>query len=437
MAPGEALLATCTLMPFASSMPDLIVPESFPAPLAKALVRDGEHAWRTTHAFFEAVKRDAPPHVEVYDIGANQGTWSEAVARLAAALTLPWQTRLSITLFEPNKMFKTRLVALTRSLSSLDLIRAEHVDAAAWTSDGSQTFNIGNNNEASSLLRPMAWAYGGVNRTVRTRTVDLAAVLQRPRVELPALVLCKMDVEGAEYTLLPHLLRTGALCNISHLIIEWHLNALPPEERLAALGQKLSLQRTVSSACGAGRAPHIAHAGWIGNNEGALVPGLSKEASLHSGGAGGHFRADFKSRWDRAHGRGGSHEHEGRNQEERTRRAKWRDGRARLPRVAPETPRPSLEVWVGKQSKQERSADVRHQGRWREQGSMPDLVSRRRGANAPPTLIQADREQAQGPLGPLHGLGGPLGLLLFVCGMVACCLLCCGLLIIREHLRCE
>ena len=61
-----------THMPFASSMPDLIVPESFPAPLAKALVRDGEHAWRTTHAFFEAVKRDAPPHVEVYDIGANR-----------------------------------------------------------------------------------------------------------------------------------------------------------------------------------------------------------------------------------------------------------------------------------------------------------------------------------------------------------------------------
>lgn len=35
-------------------------------------------------------------------------------------------------------------------------------------------------------------------------------------------VILKMDIEGAEYTVLPHLIDTGALNKVSSLYIEWH-----------------------------------------------------------------------------------------------------------------------------------------------------------------------------------------------------------------------
>lgn len=41
-------------------------------------------------------------------------------------------------------------------------------------------------------------------------------------------VLLKLDVEGAEFTLLPHLIDSGLLYHATHLLLEWHLDAMPP-----------------------------------------------------------------------------------------------------------------------------------------------------------------------------------------------------------------
>lgn len=38
----------------------------------------------------------------------------------------------------------------------------------------------------------------------------------------PAPVIVKLDVEGGEYVLVPHLRRQGALENVSLLLVEWH-----------------------------------------------------------------------------------------------------------------------------------------------------------------------------------------------------------------------
>ena len=43
--------------------------------------------------------------------------------------------------------------------------------------------------------------------------------------------LLKLDCEGAEYTLLPHLDRTGAMCIFNNLLLEWH-PMRPPSARL-------------------------------------------------------------------------------------------------------------------------------------------------------------------------------------------------------------
>jgi hypothetical protein len=38
-----------------------------------------------------------------------------------------------------------------------------------------------------------------------------------------SIVIAKMDVEGAEYVVLPHMLSHGSLCHIDFIMIEWHL----------------------------------------------------------------------------------------------------------------------------------------------------------------------------------------------------------------------
>jgi hypothetical protein len=83
--------------------------------------------------------------------------------------------------------------------------------------------------------RSAAWLYDGMiglelqgncthveNGLVAEQQVpcfDLARwILGLPAVE----IVLKMDVEGAEYVLLPHLIEHGAMERISRLLVEWH-----------------------------------------------------------------------------------------------------------------------------------------------------------------------------------------------------------------------
>lgn len=51
--------------------------------------------------------------------------------------------------------------------------------------------------------------------------VDLADFLKR-RAAADDFVLIKMDIEGAEYVVVPHLIATGAACLIDEVYLECH-----------------------------------------------------------------------------------------------------------------------------------------------------------------------------------------------------------------------
>ena len=84
------------------------------------------------------------------------------------------------------------------------------------------------------------------------RTIKRAKATHGARLS----VLIKLDVEGAEYDLLPHLLVRGTLCLLDFLVIDWHLNSLPEARRLAGVGLRHSIGATVRGAC-RGRALQI------------------------------------------------------------------------------------------------------------------------------------------------------------------------------------
>lgn len=124
----------------------------------------------------------------------------------------------------------------------------------------------------ASLLFPCA----GVVSALIWRTVDRARAAHGARL----VTLLKLDVEGAEYNLLPHLLVRGALCQLDYLVIDWHLNSLPEARRFAGLGLRHSLGATAREAC-RGRALEIEHEEFRPINFGKPVPGLLNETVRH------------------------------------------------------------------------------------------------------------------------------------------------------------
>lgn len=55
----------------------------------------------------------------------------------------------------------------------------------------------------------------------------------------PPAVVIKMDIEGAEFALLPKLILSGALCGVTSLTLEWHACV---EQRLHRIGQSYTFQ---------------------------------------------------------------------------------------------------------------------------------------------------------------------------------------------------
>lgn len=78
---------------------------------------------------------------------------------------------------------------------------------AAWTHSGIETYAFDRN--CSHI--------GGEDAKVAC--FDLVAFLRG--LPGPEIIL-KMDIEGAEYELLPHLIENDAMGNVSRLLIEWH-----------------------------------------------------------------------------------------------------------------------------------------------------------------------------------------------------------------------
>ena len=140
----------------------------------------------------------------------------------------------------------------------------------------------------------------GAGKTVAVRSVDLAALLHRvlrphtggvldharaflhsSRAPLVPLSLLKLDVEAFEYSLLPWLLLSGALCDVTHFLVEWHLNLRPLGQRLKALALRLSLHSLLEDGC-AVPPRALYHEEYPPTNFAVPIPGLHDVLAEHS-----------------------------------------------------------------------------------------------------------------------------------------------------------
>jgi len=215
----------------------------------------------------------------VIDVGANNGQWARHV--LERVREHGTRMRVEPILFEPQKEYAASLRQL-----AFDWGGTFH-PAVAWTRAANLTFYVSNFKEASSLSEQIALTFSRpeVNAHVRRVTVpavNLANVLRSCawRAKGGPIIL-KLDVEAAEYDLLPRLLITGALCRCTFLLIEWHLNALPPERRLQGVMLRNALEDLLTRGCF--KPPQlIIHDEDFLNNFGEPIPELGQLAERYT-----------------------------------------------------------------------------------------------------------------------------------------------------------
>ena len=233
----------------------------------------------------------AGAHVELFEVGANNGRYCTSISRALARVAR--RISVNLTMIEPQLRYQTQLEEVVASVHRLPNMEAHHLAAMASSHDGNTTLYRSRNTFAASSVASMATRFGTLDKYT-VDAVDLSRLLHQSAARIRrhragGLLFVKMDVEGGEAQLLPWLLVTGALCHARYLRIEWHLNGLPPKQRLGALALKLGLHDLLSKGCPtAAGAPAevngtiiVEHEEYRSINFGEEVPGLLDEAVRH------------------------------------------------------------------------------------------------------------------------------------------------------------
>ena len=230
------------------------------------------------HKFIaEVLAAPAGSRAVLLEVGANNGGWTAgwaAAAKAAAQVGV----HLEQHFFEPQPVYFESLIAIAASLN------ATFVPAAAGSRDGHASFHVTRNGSMSSSLDPHAAVNSNSNQrgfNVNVPTIDLAKYIRDTLPQEGSLSFIKLDVEGYEYELLPWLLMQDALCRLSYINVEWHLNRHSIEKRLAGLGLRLTLNSLLAHGC---TTPPklIYNEEYEPNNQAIPVPGLHDITLRHS-----------------------------------------------------------------------------------------------------------------------------------------------------------
>lgn len=225
-------------------------------------------------------------HIE---IGANDGLFSKhALKRVCVGgPARPVAARHLFVIVEPQQQFRDQLVNLTKKYSGT-ICQVLFVNACAWTRDGNITFSVRRDSRSAHIGAepPTRRSKGSPGSPTTTMpTIDFAVFMNR-HVVASDFVFVKVDVEVAEFTLLPHLLTHGALCNVDLMFIEWHFSRIYNHAaRLGALGLRLSLVEQLERGCPArpGARRRFVQHDELQLSRHHVVPGLYERARWHNG----------------------------------------------------------------------------------------------------------------------------------------------------------
>ena len=100
------------------------------------------------------------------------------------------------------------------------------------------------------------------------KSVDIARFLLTEILPFAHVIVCKMDIEGAEFTVIPHLIATGVMCQFDRFLVEWHESILPTAQQaeLRSLREAMPILIRPSSFCKV-KVNHPNNASWGWDDE--------------------------------------------------------------------------------------------------------------------------------------------------------------------------
>lgn len=191
----------------------------------------------------------AHPQKIFLDVGANRGDVLRIFYNLGEQPedSNNRQWKFGIRDYQPSEWRVIALEASPRMADALHQLQQQypnlevHVPVAAWTADN-QRIPLGIDDTTEEQKGWLAGSKHGewgssvfqnaTDTVVTVPTIDLSRFV-RETVRCPQqdTVYLKMNVEGAEFPVIRHMMAQGTLCLVSHVDIYWHSHLMPEEER--------------------------------------------------------------------------------------------------------------------------------------------------------------------------------------------------------------
>ena len=217
---------------------------------ARSRKREAERLWPTKEDFLTQLHH-LNSSAWVLDVGANDGWWTRNMLGRTSAFP-----GVRFLLVEPQPRFQSSLSQLAASHAG-----SQFISAAAWVSNGQHlNLSITEDDRAASVVPAQQGLYPGMARKaprlIRVPTFDLADWILRTIPVAPGhLAYLHLDIESAEFRLIPRLVFSGALCRLSHVHIEWHLKPLAAasdRELSDSLAMRVGFEHMLEQACSQG-----------------------------------------------------------------------------------------------------------------------------------------------------------------------------------------
>lgn len=126
--------------------------------------------------------------------------------------------------FEPNPRY-------SKSFPKFD--RHMFHDNAVWIEDGYIDFYLDNTTKkkaGSSVIREKITGNLDKKHPITVRCIDMDKWI-KDNLNLDDFIILKLDIEGAEYKVLSHMIENGSIEYINNIFIEWHWHKILLPER--------------------------------------------------------------------------------------------------------------------------------------------------------------------------------------------------------------
>ncbi|KAK2034740.1 FkbM family methyltransferase [Colletotrichum zoysiae] len=199
-------------------------------------------------------KGASKPRYIFVDLGANRADSLEAFLQHPNAKfeydfpSPPWATheQAEIYLFEANPLFNPALLDAKERYTGQGKKVEVFPSTVADVTDGTRTFYLDTVNADHDFWGSSTYANAGDVVSSQSGGTVLSAVNVARWLLMNTLprdfVVVKMDIEGAEYDLIPHFVEMKAWTVIDHLLVEWH-TILPSEDARRAAAEAFARLR--------------------------------------------------------------------------------------------------------------------------------------------------------------------------------------------------